>query len=485
MQGFLKTLVVNAQLLLLGQTKNIASFSILLLAFASLQLEVVATDPFDTPSSTTYDSTTYSGQTQLLNVTLNVPETSQTRATVSISSYSSGFIEPLLTSTLLGLIPTTTITTNPSSFTPTPTSTSSNSFPFSPTFSSQSRAVNDTSFTRSSTLSQFSSSTLSLGNKDPSLGYNAPPLRTTLNWSNIIYGIFFIVAGTFEVFQGYKYIRITLFLMSYLFFSTVTLVILLLLNNVTGNIDSVSFYFAIWLFAGLTGGFLGYFYWPLGLMLTGAYGAFSISICPIAMANIESYTIRCSLTIALMISFVIAVHFFERYVIIITTSFGGAYTTMYGIDMFVGQRFRDMIELMSPDGYLRFYPDVPIYLMISEMIILAIFGIWYEFCAHPEPVRDFWWGNGHRREDSTTFEVISPNTVSPNYNPMNSRIQVTTTKKVTNQSSFSLTLEGLKTFILSIFGRKSEAQASLQQPNPIAITVISSSNTRIVDMSEV
>ena len=51
----------------------------------------------------------------------------------------------------------------------------------------------------------------------------ATVLRTRLLWSNVIYGLLFISVGLLEVFYGYKYIRITLLVMGFLFWCTYAL----------------------------------------------------------------------------------------------------------------------------------------------------------------------------------------------------------------------------------------------------------------------
>ncbi|CAG8548093.1 7520_t:CDS:2 [Ambispora gerdemannii] len=268
-------------------------------------------------------------------------------------------------------------------------------------------------FTSNNVISTVSSSNNSISGdgsndsdkKDYSPAYNATygtppqPLRTTITWSNVFYGVFFICVGLLEVFHGYKYIRITLLIMGYLFFSSTALIILLFVDNNSGGKRTVTFYFTTWLLVGLIGGSLGFFCWHLGLMLTAAYGGYVLSLSLLAILNIENHVIRWITALIMMLLLAIMVHYFERTVIIFTTSIVGAYSVMYGVDEFARQGFRDMIQLANADGFFRFHPTLGVYLMIAGVICLAGIGIVYEYRAHEKPIGHFWCGDGHRRRE--------------------------------------------------------------------------------------
>ncbi|CAG8657955.1 8117_t:CDS:2, partial [Ambispora leptoticha] len=334
---------------------------------------------------------------------------------VNITTFQDGF---MTTASSWNINPSVTASID----TPATTVTSFNTTGIANTTSSQTIASVTTSPTsqtyigKSSTFTSHVTPTVSLSNNDNSNNYSPaynatygtppPPLRTTITWSNVIFGIFFICVGLLEVFHGYKYIRITLLIMGYLFFSSTALIILLLLDNNLDNTRSATFYFTTWLLVGLIGGLLSFFCWHLGLMLTAAYGGYALSLSLLAILDLENHIIRWTLSIIVMILLAIIVHYFERTVIIFTTSIAGAYTVMYGVDEFAQQGFRDMIQLANADGFFRFNPTLGVYLMIAGVVWLAVVGIVYEYRAHESPIDHFC---NHPRTPSLISSPSFPN----------------------------------------------------------------------------
>ncbi|CAG8471750.1 11257_t:CDS:10 [Paraglomus occultum] len=230
--------------------------------------------------------------------------------------------------------------------------------------------------------------------------YGAPPtvLQTRLLWSNVIYGLLFISIGLLEVFYGYKYIRITLLVMGFLFWSSTATVIILMIDNAYKTTHSVFFYFIVWLSVGTIGGLLSFFCWHLGLMLTAAYGAFAFSISLLAVGHIQIVAIRytivgISITIACLIT-----HIYLKDVIIVSTSIGGSFTVLYGIDEFIRIGFRDSFQLFFTDGEWRFTPNAGIYVLIACGFVLAVCGIIYEYKSHQVVIPDIKWTCGWAKD---------------------------------------------------------------------------------------
>ncbi|CAG8582843.1 3879_t:CDS:2, partial [Paraglomus brasilianum] len=230
--------------------------------------------------------------------------------------------------------------------------------------------------------------------------YGTPPtvLQTRLLWSNVIYGLLFISVGLLEVFYGYKYIRITLLVMGFLFWSSTATVTILMIDNAYNTTHSVFFYFIMWLLVGTTGGLLSFFCWHLGLMLTAAYGAFAFSVSLLAVGHVKIAAIRYTIIGILIIVACLITHIYLKDVIIVSTSIGGSFTVLYGVDEFIRIGFRDSFQLFFTDGEWRFTPNAGIYVLIACGFVLAVCGMIYEYKSHQHVIPDIKWNCGWTKD---------------------------------------------------------------------------------------
>ncbi|KAG0302268.1 hypothetical protein BGZ97_002423 [Linnemannia gamsii] len=148
------------------------------------------------------------------------------------------------------------------------------------------------------------------------------------------------------------------------------------------------YYFWVWLVAGLTGALLSFRYWDLGVTFSGAFGGFAVAMGIIAIANISIGNAgRYVLLGVLILGGAAFATFFERVFIIMSTSFGGAYVLMFGVDQFAQVGYREMIVIFDFTGKtFTYHPSRDVYLMIGSSVVLAALGIFWEFWHHSTPI---------------------------------------------------------------------------------------------------
>ncbi|KAK3830319.1 MAG: hypothetical protein J3R72DRAFT_455918 [Linnemannia gamsii] len=207
------------------------------------------------------------------------------------------------------------------------------------------------------------------------------------NWG---LGITLILFGLIEVFYGFKFIRLSLVVTGFLSWAIAAMLIMVAIRwDLVFTTFSVKFYyFWVWLVAGLTGALLSFRYWDLGVTFSGIFGGFAVSMGIIAIANIAIGNAgRYVLLGVLMIGGAAFATFFERLFIILSTSFGGAYVFMFGVDQFAQVGYREMLVIFDFTGKtLTYHPSRDVYLMVGFSVVLAALGIFWEFWHHSTPV---------------------------------------------------------------------------------------------------
>ncbi|KAF8927951.1 hypothetical protein BGZ58_010002 [Dissophora ornata] len=219
---------------------------------------------------------------------------------------------------------------------------------------------------------------------------------STFTWEQCIYGLLYLFFGGVEVLHGYKYIRLTMLLAGYLVWSSTAVMIILIVNINTGVYDSTGVYFGLWLLVGIVGAVLSFYLWHVGIVLTGAYAMFVLVAVIFTAANVTDYTFRYTF---IGICVVVAGYLtkrYERYAVIIATSFGGAYLMMFGLDMFVQDGFRASFDVILSQNSNAFHPDAGTWVMVACIPIIGAFGIVWELKHHEEPVGSWWFGHGAR-----------------------------------------------------------------------------------------
>jgi len=113
-------------------------------------------------------------------------------------------------------------------------------------------------------------------------------------------------------------------------------------------------------------------------------------------ANVTSYVFRYTVLAIVLIVSGFLTHRYERVAVILTTSVGGAYCMMFGLDMFVQTGFRTTFHVMLSQSSAAFQSNAGTWVMIACVPVIAILGIVWELKHHEEPVGSWWFGHGAR-----------------------------------------------------------------------------------------
>ncbi|KAF9168342.1 hypothetical protein BGX21_005899 [Mortierella sp. AD011] len=221
--------------------------------------------------------------------------------------------------------------------------------------------------------------------------YLAP---STFTWEQGVYGALFLFFGAVEVLHGYKYIRFTMLVTGFLFWSSLAVMIMLIVDISTNAYQSSGLYFIIWLLVGIVGAIASFYLWHVGIILTGTYGAVVVVAVIFTAANVSSYAFRYSALAVVAIAGGYLTKRYERMAVILATSLGGAYCMMFGLDMFVQTGFRATFHVMLSQSSAAFDPVPGTWVMIAFVPVIAAFGVYWELKHHEQPVGSWWLGIG-------------------------------------------------------------------------------------------
>ncbi|KAK3810922.1 MAG: hypothetical protein J3Q66DRAFT_390863 [Benniella sp.] len=217
---------------------------------------------------------------------------------------------------------------------------------------------------------------------------------STFTWEQAIYGILFLVIGGIELFHGYKYIRLTMLVAGFLVWASTAVMIMITLNSVDGVYQSAGIYFAVWLSVGILGAIVSFFLWHVGIVLTGTYGMFVVVAVILTAVNLTNYTVRYIIISICISTGGYLTKRYERIAIIVATSVGGAYSMMYGLDMFVQTGFRSTFRVMFSQSTKEFHSNPGTWVMIACVPAIAAIGIAWELKHHETPVGNWLFGYG-------------------------------------------------------------------------------------------
>lgn len=148
------------------------------------------------------------------------------------------------------------------------------------------------------------------------------------------------------------------------------------------------YYFWLWFLAGITGAILSFRFWDLGVTFSGAFGGFAVAMGIIAVSNHGLSNVWRYILLALLIVIGACIAtIFERFSMIVGTSFGGGFLFMYGVDELVQVGFREMLVIFEFAGKtLKYRPEKKVFVMLGCWLILALVGIGWEFWHHSKPI---------------------------------------------------------------------------------------------------
>ncbi|KAG0057337.1 hypothetical protein BGZ83_011580 [Gryganskiella cystojenkinii] len=214
--------------------------------------------------------------------------------------------------------------------------------------------------------------------------------KVVVRTQNVVLGVLFIVLGLVQVFYGFKFIRLTLFLMGFVSCAIIPILIMTRLNwQLTYFLFKPSHYaFWVWLLCALIGGVICFRFWDLGITFAGAFGGFALAVAIVGATDRQLSSVwRYVLLVVLVLLGAALATLHERVAVILCTSLGGAYMFMFGVDMFTQVGYREMIIIFNLIGKsLTYHPDRKVFIMIGCSFALAALGIIWECWHHETPI---------------------------------------------------------------------------------------------------
>ncbi|KAG0084750.1 hypothetical protein BGZ93_003355 [Podila epicladia] len=214
--------------------------------------------------------------------------------------------------------------------------------------------------------------------------------HSQITTQNIALGTSLIIVGLVQVFFGFKFIRLTLFVTGFLAWAVSAMMIMVAIrwDVVYTTFMPNHYYMWVWIGSGLIGALLAFRYWDLGVIFTGAFGGFTLAMGIIAAANIRIENVgRYVILSVLILGGAAFATFYEKVFVIVATSFGGAYLLMYGVDEFVQVGYREMIVIFDFTGKtFTYHPNKYVYIMLASSVLLTGLGVGWEFWHHKTPL---------------------------------------------------------------------------------------------------
>lgn len=220
------------------------------------------------------------------------------------------------------------------------------------------------------------------------LAQNTVPTSFTFEYtpSVIVSGILTILIGLVMLFFGYRSLKFLLFFAGFYVFSIIGYTILTKANAANGNPNVL-----LWgsLGIGILGGILAILVYRLGISLLGALGGISVALWILSLKAgglLTDDTQRIIFVVVFALVGAIVIHFAEKPVIILASSFAGAYSICYGIDTFVNLGYAGRLKDAFNSGidYAQLNTEAKeigwqLGLLLAANIILFILGAWYQF----------------------------------------------------------------------------------------------------------
>lgn len=204
--------------------------------------------------------------------------------------------------------------------------------------------------------------------------------------SVIVSGILTILVGSLMLLFGYRMLKFLLFCAGFFVFSIIGYTILTKTNAGSGS-PTVLLYGSLAI--GLVGGILAVLLYRLGISLLGALGGMTLALWINSLKAGGVLADKTQLTIFIIVFAVIGaivIHFAEKIVIILCSSFAGAYSICYGIDTFThfgyAGRLRDAYN--SGVNYSQLHIEFQevgwqLSLLLAANILLFLGGAWFQF----------------------------------------------------------------------------------------------------------
>ncbi|OZJ06603.1 hypothetical protein BZG36_00439 [Bifiguratus adelaidae] len=200
----------------------------------------------------------------------------------------------------------------------------------------------------------------------------------------IVLAVIFLIVGLLFVFGGFRHFRLTMFLTGLLVFGTVAWLALQNAEPVSGyGANSPTIFLVASVGVGIVFGLLFMCCWHLGIYLLGAYAGFLLGMWILSWKSggvIQSGWGRGVLMGVLAAAGFLLSLILERWTIILSTSFVGAYMFILGLDIFFNTGlFYSFDAFLDAHHATSYTVNWRVYVMLVAIIVLAIIGIIIQF----------------------------------------------------------------------------------------------------------
>ncbi|KAJ3258279.1 hypothetical protein HK103_003760 [Boothiomyces macroporosus] len=195
-----------------------------------------------------------------------------------------------------------------------------------------------------------------------------------------------IVGGLFLLFSGYRLFRAALYLAGFVFFANLALYLMLKFEPSSGYSHRDILLLIVPIVAGILGGFLAQAIWRIGLSLIGFLAGGALAMLLLSLKDgglISSQGGQLAFILVVGIICAVAIHWFEIPAIIGGTSLIGAYSFMYGVDIFAKTGFTAAVQSFlfgsNPYQTVVFTASTSITIMVIATLVLAAIGAYSQY----------------------------------------------------------------------------------------------------------
>ncbi|CAO3596887.1 unnamed protein product [Absidia cylindrospora] len=193
-----------------------------------------------------------------------------------------------------------------------------------------------------------------------------------------VLGAVFIVLGLYLVVHGFRGFRVTLAVFGFLAIGLVTWVGLTNCQSSTGYINNDITMIVVPAGLGIAGAALFFVLWNIGFYLIGAVCGLALGLyicCWKEDLVIVSLVARACFLAAMCVAFACLTFFLERYVILFSTSFVGAFIFFVGVDVLARTGYvtgiRSIID-RNPLHTVHYELDRNVYILLAFTIVLFL-----------------------------------------------------------------------------------------------------------------
>lgn len=264
-----------------------------------------------------------------------------------------------------------------------------------------------TSSSCSPTPTQTSSTTTSTGTEAP---WTAPTPTyqpatcasqkpNTWSWSDYLYhtygygitpalgvmGGLLMLIGLHLMSFGFRIFRGTLAIVGFTVFGIITWIGLTNGEPAGGYPHREIVYITVIVGLGLLGAVLFMFFWFIGIYLIGGLCGFLLSIFVLSWKEnlvIENNIARICFIIGMVFLFSASIYLAERYVILFSLAFSGAYMFIFGLDLFVHAGFVNAARLILDHNgchFIAYRINTGIYVMLAMVIVLTLISFGWQY----------------------------------------------------------------------------------------------------------